>query len=62
MELDLNMILSNDSSIDFKHMKAVEMRREINPYAYHPMTNLDSTVPSTSLAHVKNFGQNRIKI
>ncbi len=56
------MILSNDSSIDFKHMKAVEMRREINPYAYHPMTNLDSTVPSTSLAHVKNFGQNRIKI
>jgi transcription initiation factor TFIIF subunit alpha len=35
-------------SIDVKDWKAVEMRREINPYTYRPATNVDTNSASSS--------------
>jgi len=43
------MEFSSGISIDAKDWKAVEMRREINPYTYRPATNIDSTASSTSI-------------
>jgi len=42
------MEFSSGLSIDVKDWKAVEMRREINPYTYRPATNLDPSASSST--------------
>jgi transcription initiation factor TFIIF subunit alpha len=42
------MEFANGLTLDVKDWKAVEMRREINPYTYRPPTNLDPNTASAS--------------
>ncbi|CAF0895097.1 unnamed protein product [Rotaria sordida] len=50
------MEFANGLSVDVKDWKAMEMRREINPYTYRPATNLDSNAPSTSTLFTTSLG------
>ncbi|CAF1122954.1 unnamed protein product [Rotaria sordida] len=50
------MEFANGLSVDVKDWKAIEMRREINPYTYRPATNIDPNAASNSSSITTSLG------
>ncbi|CAF1140522.1 unnamed protein product [Rotaria sp. Silwood1] len=50
------MEFASGLSVDVKDWKAIEMRREINPYTYRPATNIDPNISSNSSSITTSLG------